>query len=42
MGRKYNCNYNYFKEIDTEDKAYWLGGFYTQMEVFIKQNTQWI
>lgn len=23
--RKYTCNYNYFSEIDTPDKAYWLG-----------------
>jgi hypothetical protein len=22
---KYNADYNYFKEIDTEEKAYWLG-----------------
>ena len=23
--RKYNCNYDYFKIIDTPEKAYWLG-----------------
>ena len=25
---KYNCNVDYFKNIDTEDKAYWLGFIY--------------
>ena len=24
----YSCNYNYFKTIDSEDKAYWLGFMY--------------
>lgn len=25
MARKYNYNDNYFENIDTEEKAYWLG-----------------
>lgn len=25
----YNCNYSYFKTIDSEDKAYWLGFIYS-------------
>lgn len=28
MGRKYECDYDFFKEIDTEEKAYWLGFLY--------------
>lgn len=27
--RKYTCNSDYFKEINTSDKAYWLGFLYT-------------
>lgn len=26
--KKYYCNYDFFKKIDTEDKAYWLGFLY--------------
>lgn len=26
--KKYQCNENFFKNIDTEEKAYWLGFFY--------------
>lgn len=26
--RKYSCNHNYFDNINTEDKAYWLGFLY--------------
>lgn len=26
--RKYSCNTDYFKDIDTEEKAYWLGFMY--------------
>jgi len=25
MKQKYTCDYNYFKTVDTEEKAYWLG-----------------
>lgn len=31
---KYFYNENYFKQIDTEEKAYWLG-FYTPMVVLL-------
>ena len=27
-GKKYTCNSNYFKDIDTEEKAYWFGFCY--------------
>ena len=28
QSKKYKCNENYFENIDTEDKAYWLGFMY--------------
>lgn len=28
MKQKYSCEYSYFKTIDTEEKAYWLGFLY--------------
>lgn len=28
MGRKYNCDYDFFETIDSEEKAYWLGYLY--------------
>ena len=39
MGRRYNCNYDYFKEIDTEDKSYWLGFLYADGSVRKNTNT---
>lgn len=35
----YNCNYDFFKEIDTEEKAYWLGFIYADGYVSINKNT---
>ena len=37
--RKYNINHNYFEEIDTEDKAYWLGFIYADGYI-TKNNNQ--
>ena len=39
MGRKYNCNYDYFKEIDTEDKSYWLGFLYADGSIHKTKHT---
>lgn len=36
--KKYNVNENYFKHIDTEDKAYWLGFLYADGYVRIIKN----
>lgn len=38
--KKYNCNYNFFENIDTQEKAYWLGflfadGYHNGKEVVI-------
>ena len=30
---KYKCNDNFFKNIDTEEKAYWLGVLYADGNV---------
>lgn len=35
----YNCNYDYFKNIDTADKAYWLGFIYADGYVTINHNS---
>lgn len=35
----YICNYNFFKNIDTEEKAYWLGFIYADGWISINQNT---
>lgn len=40
-GKKYTCNSDYFKDIDSEEKAYWLGfvygdGYLTHTEKTIK------
>lgn len=35
----YNCDYDYFKNIDTEEKAYWLGFIYADGYVSINEKT---
>ena len=35
----YNCNYDYFKNIDTEEKAYWLGFIYADGYITINEKT---
>ena len=35
----YYCNYRFFENIDTEEKAYWLGFFYADGWVTINQKT---
>lgn len=37
--RKYNCNHNYFENIDTEDKAYWLGFIYADGYITSKRTS---
>ena len=39
MPNTYKVNQNYFKTIDTEDKAYWLGFIYADGYLNKKQNT---
>jgi hypothetical protein len=36
--KTYSLNENYFENIDTEDKAYWLGFLYADGCVYFKQN----
>lgn len=36
--KKYVCNSNYFQDINTEDKAYWLGFLYADGYVRLKDN----
>lgn len=36
--KKYDCNSDYFKEINSEDKAYWLGFLYADGYVRMKDN----
>lgn len=31
--RKYQCDFNYFNKIDTDDKAYWLGYLYADASI---------
>lgn len=38
--RTYNCNYNYFNKIDTEEKAYWLGFIYADGNLYCPKNSR--
>lgn len=39
--RKYNINHNYFNEIDTEEKAYWLGFIYADGYILINNGQKY-
>ena len=38
INQKYTIDRDYFKIIDTEDKAYWLGFIYADGNVFVRKN----
>lgn len=38
--RKYNVNHDYFKEINTHEKAYWLGFIYADGYITNRQNSK--
>ncbi len=39
-GRIYDCDHNYFENIDTEEKAYWLG--FLMADGSVKRNQLWL
>ena len=40
--RKYNINHDYFNNINTEEKAYWLGFLYADGYVISKDNSRYV